>query len=48
MIDRKAAQVRVLPTRSTWFGVTYRDDKPKISAAIEELVRRGDYPRKLF
>lgn len=42
------ASVRVLPTASTWFGVTYREDKPRVQAAIADLVRRGDYPAKLF
>ena len=48
MIARGEATVRVLPTESTWFGVTYRDDKPRVQAAIGELVRRGVYPEKLF
>lgn len=48
MIARGEANVRVLPTESTWFGVTYRDDKPRVQAAIGELVQRQLYPAKLF
>mgnify|MGYP001552760443 CR=1 FL=1 len=48
MIATGEASVRVLPTASTWFGVTYREDKPRVQAAIAELVRCGDYPEKLF
>jgi hypothetical protein len=48
MIGKNAAEVRVLPARSTWFGVTYRDDMPKVAEAIADLVRRGLYPPKLF
>jgi hypothetical protein len=48
MIARKEASVTVLPTESAWFGVTYREDKPRVSAAIAELVRTGKYPAKLF
>jgi hypothetical protein len=48
MIGKGAFRVRVLPTCNTWFGVTYREDRPKVSAAIAELVRRGTYPAKLF
>jgi len=48
MITRGGASVRLLPTQSTWFGVTYREDKPRVAAAIAELVRRGVYPAKLF
>jgi len=48
MIKRHEAVVKVLPTDSTWFGVTYREDKPRGVAAIAELVRVGKYPAKLF
>ena len=48
MIGRGEAGVRVLPTAGTWFGVTYREDKPRVQAAIAELVRSGAYPEKLF
>ena len=47
-IVRGTAAVRVLPTSSAWFGVTYREDKPRVAAAIAELVRRGVYPEKLW
>jgi hypothetical protein len=42
------ATVRVLPTASSWFGITYRDDKPRVMSAVAELVRRGDYPASLW
>jgi UTP-glucose-1-phosphate uridylyltransferase len=48
MIARGEAMVQVLPTESTWFGVTYREDKPRVEAAIRELVRAGRYPEKLW
>jgi hypothetical protein len=48
MIARGEARGRVLPTASTWFGVTYREDKPRVQAALAELVRRGEYPERLF
>jgi len=48
MIAGGQATVRVLPTESAWFGVTYREDKPRVQAAITELVRRGVYSEKLF
>jgi hypothetical protein len=48
MIARGKAKVRVLPTDASWFGVTYRDDKPRVVAALAELVNRGLYPAKLF
>ena len=48
LIAGREATVRVRPTESTWFGVTYREDKPRVVAAIAELVRAGQYPAKLF
>ncbi len=48
MIERGEAGVRVLPTESAWFGVTYREDKPRVEAAIADLVVRGLYPGKLW
>ena len=44
MIHSGAARVEVLPTSATWFGVTYRDDKPLVTAALEQLTRSGEYP----
>lgn len=48
MIARGETHVRVLPTDSAWFGVTYREDKPRVQAALLELVRAGRYPEKLW
>jgi len=48
MAARTMATVRVLPTASAWFGVTYREDKPRVQAAIAELVASGTYPARLF
>jgi NDP-sugar pyrophosphorylase family protein len=31
------ARVRVLPTDSQWFGVTYREDKPRVQEALRRL-----------
>ncbi len=48
MIREGRAEVSVLPTESLWFGVTYREDKPGVVAALAELVARGEYPAKLW
>ena len=48
MIERGEATVRVLPTESTWFGVTYREDKPRVEASIAALVQAGHYPARLW
>ena len=48
MIVQGEAKAWVLPTESTWFGITYRDDKPRVEAEIAALVRAGRYPEKLW
>jgi MobA-like NTP transferase domain len=48
LIGPGKATVRVLPTAGTWFGVTYREDKPRVQAAIAELIGGSVYPVKLF
>ena len=48
LIARNETTVQVLPTTSSWFGVTYRDDKPRVVAALAELVQKGQYPQKLW
>lgn len=40
--------VEVRTTSASWFGVTYREDKPRVQAALAELVARGEYPAQLF
>jgi hypothetical protein len=42
------ARVKVLRTGAAWFGVTYREDRPRVVQSVRELVGRGDYPEKLW
>jgi hypothetical protein len=41
------SQCLVLRTTSSWFGVTYPDDKPSVVASIRRLIAEGEYPEKL-
>ncbi len=43
-----AATVEVRPTSAEWFGVTFREDKPRVQAALLDLATRGEYPLPLF
>jgi MobA-like NTP transferase domain len=47
-IARNEITVRVIPTRGAWFGVTFREDRPRVQAALNELVRAGHYPAALW
>lgn len=42
------ATCKVLDTPSKWFGVTYAEDRPQFILKINELVKQGVYPQKLF
>jgi UTP-glucose-1-phosphate uridylyltransferase len=48
LLASRRAGVRVLPTRTPWFGITYREDKPHVVSGIRELVRKGLYPKSLW
>lgn len=48
LVQSQKAQVTVLETRDRWFGVTYKEDKPAVAAAIRNLVSEGVYPERLF
>lgn len=39
---------KVLDTPSKWFGVTYAEDRPQVVMKINDLIRKGVYPEKLF
>ena len=48
LISSGRAKVSVLSTTSKWFGVTYADDREQVVMKINELVRKGEYPAKLW
>ena len=47
-IDEKFATCEVIPTTSTWYGVTYKEDAPAVRQSIKELIDKGDYPLHLW
>ena len=48
LIHSGTSTLRVLPTPSRWFGVTFAADRPATVAAIRNLIDEGKYPEKLF
>ena len=48
LIQSGQETVHVLRSDATWFGVTYKEDKPYVEGEIEKLVNKGEYPGKLF
>ena len=48
LIAEKKASVKVLESEDSWFGVTYREDKPAVQSNIRNLIASGAYPEKIF
>lgn len=48
LLKEGRADCAVLKSRDKWFGVTYKEDKPAVAAAIRALVDTGVYPEKLW
>jgi choline kinase len=48
LITNKIANCCVLDTSAKWFGVTYPEDRPQVVLKINELIKQGIYPEKLF
>ena len=47
MLRENAVEVRVLPCAERWYGVTYREDVPAVTRAIERMTKEGMYPERL-
>ena len=48
LILSKQATVKVLDTPSKWFGVTYAEDRPQVVLKLNELIKKGIYPARLW
>ena len=48
LIYRKSENVIAINSKSTWFGITYKEDVPLARAKIQKLVYSGQYPTSLF
>ena len=48
LLSRHKARVKVLRSTDKWYGVTYKEDKPTVMAALADLREKGIYPEKLW
>jgi dTDP-glucose pyrophosphorylase len=48
LLQEKRIEITAIPTKSDWFGVTYKEDKDLVKNKIASLVERGVYPENLF
>ena len=48
-LDGGRADVQVLTSPDKWYGITYREDKPELVAALQRMSEAGLYPKdRLF
>lgn len=43
LIETDTKKVKVLAAEDKWYGVTYKEDKPGVVAAIEDMISKGYY-----
>jgi len=48
LVTAGQARVKVLHSPDSWFGVTYREDRPQVVESIRKLIAKGEYPEKLW
>ncbi len=45
---KDGGEVKIIPTTSQWFGVTYKEDAPSVEKSLNKLVSDGEYPDYLW
>jgi len=48
LVATEHVRLTVLRTPDSWFGMTYRKDRPGVIESVRQLIARGDYPKKLW
>ena len=48
LIKQGKRRVRVYDTEAVWYGMTYREDKAKVTKAIADMTANGCYPKELW
>ncbi len=48
LLKEGKADVKVIPSYDRWYGVTYREDKEAVVAALQAMKDKGEYPQKLW
>ncbi len=47
-IKSREGVIKVIPTSSQWFGVTYKEDAPIVKQSLHDQVAGGAYPNNLW
>lgn len=48
LIREKRAAIKMLTSDASWFGITYREDRPVVVEGLRKMAASGAYPEKLF
>ena len=48
LVAEGKAKVKVLPAPDRWYGVTYKEDRPVVVAAMQRFTDEGKYPADLW
>ncbi|MFW6326814.1 MAG: nucleotidyltransferase family protein [Bacteroidota bacterium] len=48
LLKNGEASMKVFTTSSTWFGVTYREDREDVVEKLQKLIDKGEYPTNLW
>jgi len=48
LVREVKTSVKVLPSLDKWYGVTYKEDKPIVMAAMKEKKDNADYPKSFW
>ena len=48
LLEEDRAAAAVLKSADKWYGVTYKEDKPVVVAALRKMKEEGLYPEHLW
>lgn len=48
LLLQNKVNIKVLKSKSQWFGITYKEDKKYVTDSIQKLVEEKTYPRNLW
>lgn len=48
LLSAGKASVAVLESEDKWYGITYKEDKPAVTAAVQKLKDSGRYPERMW
>ncbi|HXP61040.1 MAG TPA: sugar phosphate nucleotidyltransferase [Dongiaceae bacterium] len=48
LVTRGQERLKVLRTPDSWFGITYKEDRPRVMENLRRLIGAGEYPDNLW